>query len=310
MRLVTLAAVLAVTGCGGGNMAGGGGGGGGTDGGGSAIDAGGGSGSDGWQTLIERDWSLTAGQEKYECRRIQVMQDMWVTGFRAISPQGTHHQVLTITDNGAGQPQGDYDCSVGALDAKMLYAAGIGTADLDFPAGVATHIAAGSYINVNLHLFDTLENDITGTSGVAVQTIDASQVQNAAAMEFAGTFNIDIPSDGQPHTASGGCTVPEDWTVFTLWPHMHQTGTHQTFTVDGTALLDTDYSFLEQRNYPMAPTVLHAGQQVNVTCTYVNNSGSTKTFGESSNDEMCFTGMYKWPDDGDVTGCTTGGGSF
>ena len=106
--------------------------------------------------------------------------------------------------------------------------------------------------------------------------------------------------------AVGGCTVPNDWHVFTLWPHMHQTAVHQKTTLNGTTLLDADYQFAEQKNYPMAETVFRTGDTVSVTCTYVNNTGTTKHFGESSTDEMCFTGMYKYPADGNVFGCVSG----
>jgi hypothetical protein len=188
----------------------------------------------------------------------------------------------------------------------MLYAAGVGTDDLLFPDGVGMHLKAGQLININLHLFDLTDQPLSGRSGVAVKLIDQAQVVNEADMEFAGTFTINVPSDNMPHDAIGGCTVPNDWHVFTLWPHMHQTAVHQTLTLDGQTLLDTDYQFVEQRNYPLAPTVFTAGQQVQVTCTYVNTTGTTKTFGESSTDEMCFTGMYKWPADGNTFGCTTG----
>jgi len=41
---------------------------------------------------------------------------------------------------------------------------------------------------------------------------------------------------------------------------------------------------------------------------HVDNTGTTKTFGESSTDEMCFTGMYKYPADGNTFGCTSGPG--
>jgi len=131
-------------------------------------------------------------------------------------------------------------------------------------------------------------------------------VQNEADMEFAGTFTINVPSDGQPHDAVGGCSAPADWSIFTLWPHMHQTAVHQKVTVNGTVLLDSDYQFAEQKNYPMPLMTIHKGDQIQTTCTYVNNTGSTKHFGESSNDEMCFTGMYKYPADGNVFGCTSG----
>ena len=279
---------------------------------GSGSGDGGGSGSDasvppGFTKLISRTWTLNPGQQGYKCVRIQVPQDMWVTGFRAMSPVGTHHQVLTISNQMT--PLGDYDCSAGSLDQQMLYAAGVNTDDLLFPTGVATHLTAGMYINLNLHLFNTMDVAINGESGVLVKTIPAADVVHPADMMFSGTFNIMIPPDGQPHTESGGCTAPTDWHVFALWPHMHQIATHQRFVVTHggvpDTMLDQPYSFTEQKNYPMAETIIHTGDLVQTTCTYVNTTGSQVNFGDSSTAEMCFTGMYKYPAGGQLFGCTS-----
>jgi hypothetical protein len=45
---------------------------------------------------------------------------------------------------------------------------------------------------------------------------------------------------------------------------------------------------------------LKAGDTVDVECTYNNTTDRTVAFGESSLDEMCFIGLYKFPlsDDG------------
>jgi len=269
--------------------------------------SGGGDANAGWTPLISRTWTLGPGGQNYECRRIQVPTEMWISGFRAMSPPGTHHSVLTISTNSS--QLGDYDCSAGNLDLQMLYASGVNTDDLVFPAGMAVHIPAGQYINLNLHLFNATDNTLNEESGVLVQTVPASQVTHEIDMVFSGTFNINIPSDGQPHTATGGCAAPTSWNIFALWPHMHQTATHQTFTVThaGTpaTLLDTPYMFTEQRNYPMAQTLINQGDQITTTCTYVNTTGQTINFGDSSTKEMCFTGIYKYPAGGSLLSCVS-----
>jgi len=263
-----------------------------------------------FQMLISRSWSMPSDTEGYKCVRIQVPSDMWVTAFRSLSPVGTHHSVLTVSTS--SNQTGEYDCTAGSLDNQMLYAAGVGTDDNAFPPGVAIHLAAGTFINLNLHLYNTTDQTITNaTSGVLVKTIDAASVVHEADMQFSGTFLINIPSDNQVHTATGSCKVASDFHVFTLWPHMHQTAVHQKFTVtpasgSPTSMLDSDYSFTEQKNYPMVDTVLHAGDTLTTTCSYQNNTGSTMTFGESSNNEMCFTGIYRYPAGGNLMACAMG----
>ena len=262
--------------------------------------------ADGWTPLIARGWTLAAGATNtYKCTRIQIANEMWVAGFRAASPVGTHHSVLTITTNST--MLGDYDCNAGSLDNEMLYAAGVGTDDLEFPSGVAMHIPAGTFINLNLHLFNATDTMLANTSGVLVKIVQQADVVNQADMMFSGTPLINIPSDNQPHSVQGGCTAPTNWHVFTLWPHMHQTATHQkwTFTHGGTptTLIDDNYQFAEQKNYPIADTLVAQGDTIRTTCTYVNNTGKTMTFGDGSDKEMCFTGMYKYPAGGSLFQC-------
>ena len=262
--------------------------------------------ADGWTPLVARSWTLTPGATNtYKCTRIKVANDLWIAGFRASSPLGTHHEVLTISTSNT--QTGDYDCSVANLDTQMLYASGVGTDDLVFPAGVAMHIPAGTYINLNLHLFNATDNPLANNSGVLVKIVQPADVQHEADMMFSGTFQIAIPNDGQSHMASGGCTAPADWHVFTLWPHMHQVATHQKWTythlASSTTLLDDNFLFQEQRNYPIADTLIHKGDSIQTVCTYVNNTGVSIGYGDGSDKEMCFTGMYKYPAGGNLFQC-------
>jgi hypothetical protein len=260
-----------------------------------------------WTNLIGRTWNVDPGaNDTYKCTRIMVPQDMWVSGFRSIAPVGSHHTVLTISTNGS--KLGDYDCSVGSLDFQMLYASGVGTDDLMFPGGVAIKLIGGQFINLNLHLFNASDVPISGNTMIQVKTIAKADVVHEADMVFAGTMNINIPSDNMPHTTTGGCNAPGEWNVFTLWPHMHQFATHQKLVITPTGgppetVLDDAYAFAEQRNYPMAVKKIAANTRIDTTCTFVNNSGAPVTFGDSSNQEMCFTGMYKYPAGGNLFQC-------
>ena len=40
---------------------------------------------------------------------------------------------------------------------------------------------------------------------------------------------------------------------------------------------------------------MQAGDEIRVTCDFVNNTGSLVTFGDSSDKEMCFAGLYRYP---------------
>jgi hypothetical protein len=254
--------------------------------------------------LIGRDWTLPTG-ESYRCVRIRVERDMWINGFHALAPLGTHHTVLTISN--ASDPLGDYDppdCRAGSLDFQMLFASGVGTDDLVFPAGVAMHLTEGQYINLNLHLFNTQPSgDLSGHSAIWVKEIPQADVVNEAEMVFAGQAAFTIPGEtgAEPYAdVHGGCDFGAASTILAYWPHMHQYAMHQkvTLTQGGNDIIvhDDDYSFFEQKNYPLdTPIQISAGDHIDVQCSYENHTGVAVPFGDSSTDEMCFTGIYRYP---------------
>lgn len=271
----------------------------------------------GFTKLIGRTWTLTAGQmDTYKCVRIQVPEDMYISGFHAEAPTGTHHTVLTVSTNGS--KLGEYDCSAGALDYQMLFASGVGTDDLVFPDGVGIKLTKGTYINLNLHLFDATDHGLSGETAIYVKKLaSAPDAQHTAEMVFAGTFDINIQATANiEQTAEGGCTLSADANLIAVWPHMHQLATHQlvTLTPSGSStpmnLSDRAYSFSEQKNYPWTtPLAVHAGDKLWTKCTYVNTTNPLRAvqFGESSLDEMCFTGIYRYPaSGGNLFSCTTG----
>jgi hypothetical protein len=268
------------------------------------IDAGGGD----FQNLITRTWTIPPG-EYYRCARLTIDEDMFISAIRPLGPLGTHHTVLSVNSNPT-QPDGDFNCSAGDLEPQMLFASGVGSDDLAFPEGVGLRIRAGQQLNLNLHLYNTSDADLTGESGSLVKVVDS--VEQEAEALFSGTASLAIVSNnGTPQDFSGGCTFDQDATLVAVWPHQHQYGTHHKFEIhrdggDTEVVLDEDYSFFEQKNYPLDPLIeIAAGDEVETTCTYVNESGSTIFFGDSSTTEMCFTGLYRYPATGDdLFSCT------
>lgn len=276
---------------------------------------------EGYTRLIGREWSLPAGTpDTYKCVRITLTQDTYITSIMADAPPGTHHTVLSIAGgNGTAGPDGEQDCSVGTLGTVMLYASGVGTSPLDFPTDVGIRVAAGTQIHLNLHLYNAADVPLTGNSAILVKQ-QAAPPPILAEMVFAGRFLFSIPSNNQPYTVSGGCTLSASdpgYSLFAVWPHMHQLAVHQKFEIVRggvpTVLHDAPYSFAEQSYYLQDPIYeVRGGDQIRTTCTWVNNTGQTVNFGDSSDTEMCFTGLYRYPARGsNLFQCTdTGGAGF
>lgn len=249
----------------------------------------------GFISLIERDWSLNPGSENYRCTRVTVQEDMYVNAFRSLSPLGTHHTVLSVEKN-PSQPDGDYNCDAGDISHSMVFTSGVGTDDLELPAGVAIKIEAGDQLDLNLHLYNVSDSTIQGSSGTLVRPIPAGAVTDEAEVVFGGTYGIFLPNNpGVMQSVNGGCRFDDAGTVVALWPHMHALGRHMRVAHQGNDILDRPFDFNEQLNYIIDPLQVGAGEQLDVECVYENSTGQTVTFGDSSNQEMCFVGIYRYP---------------
>src|SRR5262245_3257862 len=245
----------------------------------AAVDMPDGSTQPGWTTLIERGWQLPPTMEAFKCVRVKIPADMYITGLRVKSPPGTHHELLTISSSAT--PLGQYECDATNTDIQMVYAGGIATDPLVFPAGVAIKLPANTYINLNLHVANFTDQAMSCTppacsSGIEVQTAPASEVVHEAEAIFLGTFNIHIPAMSTNALAQGSCLVPASWNLLDLWPHMHGYAKHQKVTVRRASnsqidtLVDTNYSYTEQKNYPMQNAALNMNDELRVDCTYDN----------------------------------------
>jgi hypothetical protein len=247
----------------------------------------------GWAELMAEDWALPPGTERFPCYRQTVTEDVYVAGLRPISPTGTHH-AAAVLDADPG-PDGPFDCGMGNVNTngKLLFAAGIGTGDFVLPAGTALRIPAGTQITMSLHLFNTGTAPLSGRSGIAIERV--SGADTLAVMSIAGVSGLQpMPPSNIPTTATGGCRFAADATILELVPHMHRIGRHMTITLDQSVVLDKDFNFLEQRNYPMALSV-HAGDELMFTCTWLNDTDATVYAGQSSLSEMCAMGMFVSP---------------
>ena len=140
-----------------------------------------------------------------------------------------------------------------------------------------------------------------------------------AEMAFAGGFLFNIPAQSPPQETSfsAGCTADQTFNIFAVWPHQHQIGTHNKFEIIRnqvpTVLHDDNFDFNEQKYYRQTPEfVVQPGDQIKVTCTWLNDTGADIHFGDSTTDEMCFDGLYRYPAQGtNIFKCTdTQGAGF
>jgi hypothetical protein len=271
---------------------------------GAATGSGGGEGTGGGassdlETLISAEWSLEPGTEIYLCSRVTLEEDTWISEFHPIIPLGTHHTVVTLDDS--GKPDGTTECTSAAEGGdRSIYGTGVGTQPLVMPDGVAVKIAAGDQVVLNLHLFNASPQVLTGTSGVAYKEADPDQIEREASSHLWGPIDFAIDPNGTT-TDSATCTLQEDLELFAILPHMHQTGVHLRFLYappggEEVELFDRDYDFDSQELQMYEPVILlEAGGTITTECTWDNPTDETLRFGQSSNEEMCFAGLWGIP---------------
>jgi hypothetical protein len=252
-----------------------------------------------WRPLVDGAWELAGGEEGYRCARLTATDDLYIKEFQPIAPLGTHHTLLSVNEQPTG-PDGIEACGANDNGHVTLLGSGVGEnySSGPLPEGVAYKIPKGQQVNLNLHLFNLQDGALEGVSGVKIRTTTADKVKEFAQVTLAGTVQLAIPSGTS--TSKGTCTLASDATLFAVSPHMHQLGSHLKAVAKPKSgapvtLFDGPYDFNEQRQYPANMLKLSAGDTVDVECTYNNTTERQVGFGESSLDEMCFIGLYRFP---------------
>ncbi len=244
---------------------------------------------DSWEPLITKSWTLPPGGEHTaDLKLIDLDKDIYVGGIRPIAPPGTHH---TLLSRGAAS----------TIAENIIYASGVGTEEVLFPPGTGLKLPAGTLIGIQLHTFNTSDESMSGTSGVEIYNVAPDEFVDEVDVVLAGTKSFALPAN-ETTTVAATCTVTERQTVFALFPHMHQLGTHlkTTLTVGGVprVIHDGPYAFDHQPFLSIDPVVLEPGDTITTECTWHNSTTATVTFGESSDTEMCFSIMYRYPAQG------------
>lgn len=247
-----------------------------------------------WSRLVEGDWTLEPGREDPQwCKKIVLAEDIYISAMRPVHPVGTHHTTVSLVPD-----DGNATCSGSTFGPGLIYAAGLGTGELRMPKGVAMKLPAGQALLLGLHIYNVSTAPLSGHSAIEMLRLRPDQVKTEADMLLSGPAAISLPAASRT-TISHTCQVATDQNVFTLFPHMHQKGIHikTTVTMSGEPLVihDADYRFDEQYQIPVGPLALHTGDAITTECTYQNDTNQTVKFGESSDTEMCFSILFRYP---------------
>jgi hypothetical protein len=173
------------------------------------------------------------------------------------------------------------------------------------PPDVGMNLAGGT-LTLNLHYNNLLgaqaESDRSGVQICALKP-ESFRKHTAAVHTGFSKLGFRIPARASGFDVTGQCTatVSAPVTLFNASPHAHRLARHMSFSVlkasgERIVMFDDSFNFEEQQIHPLTPVVqLATGDQVITTCTYDNSTDRAVSFGEDTDDEMCFNFAAYYP---------------
>lgn len=220
-----------------------------------------------------------------------------------------HHYILWRTDMAPAE-DGPFPCqALPTSDSTFVagWAPGVGTNVL--PDDVGFETKPDAHYLLQMHYWNVAgAKDQFDESGVAMCSTKTPRTHKAGVIAV-GPTSIQIPPRSTDVEVTGSCPsiqtlLAGGFTILGSSPHAHQTATRFKTEIvrlsGGTETLThvDPWDFDNQTTYSQDPPVEVApGDEVRVTCTYDNPTNQTVTWGENSEDEMCFDFMAIYPID-------------
>ena len=226
-----------------------------------------------------------------------------VLAFRPIidNPKVIHHWIMYGNENGkqADGTVGGQGCNVGAfLQGWAPGSQGSG----DLPSDVGLQMPSGPNVVLGLEVhYNNTANvpDAMDASGVEFCTTKKFRPKSAA-VHWLGTMGLILPPQ-QTSNFTNTCTPTntEPVHILSTSPHMHQLGTHATLVLNRKngakeTLIDKPFNFADQGAYRLE-TILNPGDSLTSSCTFNNTTPNLVTFGENTENEMCFLFTTAYP---------------
>jgi hypothetical protein len=228
--------------------------------------------------------------------------------------QLSHHLIVYTTTDTTEQPV-PFDCQPFTDTLDPTKGAPIMITqkkddDLVLPSGVAFTFAPNQMIRLEMHYINTTDTDATANATVNFVPMDEAAFQNEAGFLFIGDPDINIMAHSTFTLGPVFFPIPPEYAgvnFFDITGHEHHLGTNVVIqTGPGSGGPFTDVYNLPAFNWASPDTVqfnppfqIPAGGGFNFTCSWDNTAGGTSvTFGESANNEMCFFWTYYYPNQG------------
>ncbi len=215
-----------------------------------------------------------------------------------------HHVIMYLVDKADAENADKADATpgwqcFGDANIKTTGAVGAwvpGSPATNFPAGTGISMGAGKVLAMQVH-YNTSAG--TGSDVTSVKLMYSKTNVTGAVLLPVVNDDFAIPPNAQNYTHAKSFANPA-LVPIKLWgllPHMHTKGQRITMSATGasdTCLVDIpkwDFHWQQQYFRP-APYTLKADEKVKIECTWSNTTSRTVTWGEGTDDEMCFAYIY------------------
>ncbi len=254
------------------------------------------------------EFTVAAGKEKYLCFTRRLDEALNIDRVSYEKNSVVHHLALVRTLT----PEADapFECNVFFKTTWIpLFANGTDSAKIETPKDASFPLDKGAQLLVQLHLLNYETKDVT--TKITIRLHKAGKTTHQAGIYGFGTTNVKLPSKKET-SVTNDCKPESDVHIFAAFPHMHTLGTTLTFATgpDEKSLTPrfqvSPWDFDKQAIVPL-DLVIKAGELTRVTCTYFNDRDTEVTFGESTENEMCFFTTFVSPWKG-LDGCIDLGG--
>lgn len=215
-----------------------------------------------------------------------------------------HHVILYIVDQADAQAADVLDATpgwacFGGPNVKTSGAAGAwtpGSPAVIFPPGTGITLPAGKVFAMQVH-YNTAGG--VGADLTSIKLMYATAPVTGATLLPIVDRDFAIPPNAQSYTHAKSFANPLGLPikVWGLLPHMHTKGQRITITVDSepeTCLIDIprwDFHWQQQYFRP-TPYTMKGTEAIRISCTWSNPTARTITWGEGTDDEMCFAYVY------------------
>jgi hypothetical protein len=249
-------------------------------------------------TLNMQSFMVNAGQEVYMCQDFAnpfkgVQAD--IVSYELHMSQGSHHMFAFYKPNATNAAL--VTCPQGGLQfAPYTLTAGSPNAIETYPDGMGATIPSTTGFTINAHFINTGASALTANLALTMYVAKPGQVTQHIGPVFLNQALLSVPPTGQPSTSMSSYALTQDVNFLLGASHMHQRATHFISTANGQTLYETT-QWAEPPPKIYSPALhLGAGTTITWSCTYVNDTGSTLTFGESAKTNvMCISEFIYYP---------------